>query len=210
MDGEPVAGFEKITGHVASHVAQADKPHILQPIPSHQQPSCLMWRIHNSGSNNTWQISCTTCIITSSSRTLRLDLQMHLNGLTLQIILLKKKCRGLPLTSVRLPSRCNFRLLGFVYFFTWIIPSELVEEIWRHIDDPTIRFDRTHICRRNAIDTPGVNLKASKKERRLHKRRSTQFSKSLQAPPNSSKLMSAWIIQYKNSKNFQVVKFLRN
>ena len=113
MDGEPVAGFEKITGHVASHVAQADEPHILQPIPPHQQPSRLIWRIHNSGSNNTWQISCITCIITSSSRTLSLDLQMHLNGLTLQIILLKKKMQRFTLNKCTSSITVQIQVVGF-------------------------------------------------------------------------------------------------
>lgn len=175
--------------------------------PSHHITNHHIWSkdFTYAGSSNTWQVSCITYTITSSSRTLSLHLQMHLNGLSLQIILLKK-CTDLPLTSVRLPSRCIFRLSGFVYFFTWIIPSELVEESrkptdcqdgersWRHIEDPTIRFDRTHICRRNAIDTPGVNLRAPKKERKLHKRRFTQFSKSLQVPqtdPNLSLLESS-------------------
>lgn len=139
-------------------------PMLPRPInPTSCNPSHHINNHHISGSNNTWQISCITHIIISTSRTLSLDLQMHLNGLSLQIIFLQKKCRDLPLESVRLPSRCKFRLSGFVYFFTWIIPSELVEESWRHIEDPSIRFDRTHICRRNAIDTPPVNLRAPKK-----------------------------------------------
>ena len=86
--------------------------------PSHHIANHHIWSkdFTYAGSSNTWQVSCITYTITSSSRTLSLHLQMHLNGLSLQIILLKKVHR-FTLNKCTSSITVHIQVVGFCVLF---------------------------------------------------------------------------------------------